>query len=169
MNAPKSTAGTRKTLLPETLRLLLVDHIERTKRSGDELLFGRTATEPFTPSHVGRLARKAWTAANVKRTELDELEPLVAIGLHELRHSFSTFLDHAGVSADRADRYMGHANPTVQARYRHQLPGQLEEDARRLEEYLSGATAGKVVAIVTGAQTGAQDTALRSTERAGAR
>lgn len=28
--------------------------------------------------------------------------------------------------------------------YRHQLPGQLEEDARRLDEYLTGATAGKL-------------------------
>jgi integrase len=154
--APKSAARTRKTLLPERLRLLLEEHIRKTGRRGDKLLFGRTATEPFTPSHVGRLARNAWAAANVERAESeDELEPLVPIKLHELRHTFSTFLDHAGVSDSRADRYMGHANPKVQARYRHQLPGQLEEDARRLEDYLSGATAGKVVPITTGARTGA--------------
>lgn len=153
---PKSDAGTRKTLLTETLRLILVEHIERTGRSGADFLFGRTATRPFTPSHVGRRARKAWATVNVKRADSDELEPLVPIGLHELRHTFSTFLDHAGVSADRADRYMGHSNPTVQARYRHQLPGQLEEDARRLENYLTAAAAGKVVAIETGARTGAQ-------------
>ncbi|MBA3400383.1 MAG: tyrosine-type recombinase/integrase, partial [Actinobacteria bacterium] len=126
--APKSSAGVRKTLLPETLRVIVEENITRTGRSGDELLLGRTTMAPFTPSHVGRRARKAWQAANVNRVE-DGLEPLVSIGLHELRHSFSTFLDHAGVSADRADRYMGHSNPSVQARYRHQLPGQLEEDA----------------------------------------
>ncbi|MBA2643552.1 MAG: hypothetical protein H0U82_11600, partial [Actinobacteria bacterium] len=51
---------------------------------------------------------------------------------------------------DRADRYMGHSNPSVQARYRHQLPGQLEEDARRLDNYLTGTAAGKVVAIAAG-------------------
>jgi hypothetical protein len=55
----------------------------------------------------------------------------------------------------RADRYMGHSNPSVQARYRHQLEGQLAEDARRLDEYLTGAVAGKVVTL-TGAPTGAQ-------------
>jgi hypothetical protein len=72
---------------------------------------------------------------------------LKPIGLHELRHSFSTFLDHAGVSPSRADRYMGHSNGTVQERYRHLLPSQLDEDRRTLEEYLAGAT---------GARTGAQ-------------
>jgi hypothetical protein len=29
--------------------------------------------------------------------------------------------------------------------YRHLLPGQIAEDARRVDEYLSGAVAGKVV------------------------
>jgi hypothetical protein len=44
---------------------------------------------------------------------------------------------------------MGHANPSVQARYRHQLEGQLDEDARRLEEWLAGLRAGKVVAFAS--------------------
>jgi hypothetical protein len=46
---------------------------------------------------------------------------------------------------------MGHANPSVANRYRHALPGQLGEDARRLQVYLTGATAGKVIPL-TGAQ-----------------
>jgi hypothetical protein len=54
---------------------------------------------------------------------------------------------------------MGHANPSVQARYRHQLEGQLAEDAKRLDEYLTGAAAGKVASLPTGAQTGAQKAA----------
>ena len=74
---------------------------------------------------------------------------LVPIGLHEARHSFSTWLDHAGISETRADRYMGHANPSVQARYRHQLDGQLAEDATRLEEWLAGSRAGKVIALAS--------------------
>ena len=49
----------------------------------------------------------------------------------------------------RADRYMGHANPSVQARYRHQLEGQLAEDAKRLEAWLAGTAAGKVVALAS--------------------
>jgi integrase len=155
---PKSEAGVRKTLLPEVLRVILEEHLERTKRRDGALMFGRTAAEPFTPTHIRKQALEAWKAANEKRAE-EELEPLVPIGLHELRHTFSTFLDHAGISGDRADRYMGHSNPSVQARYRHQLPGQLEEDARTLDKYLSGAVAGKVIPIATGAHTGAQKAA----------
>jgi integrase len=71
----------------------------------------------------------------------------VPIRLHELRHAFSTFLDHAGVSETRADRYMGHSNASVQARYRHQLHGQLSEDAQRLDDYLTAAESGKVVVL----------------------
>jgi hypothetical protein len=44
---------------------------------------------------------------------------------------------------------MGHANPSVQARYRHQLEGQLAEDVARLEEWLVGTAAGKVVALAS--------------------
>ena len=73
------------------------------------------------------------------------------IGLHECRHSYSSYLDAAGVSEARADRYMGHSNRSIAARYRHQLDGQLAEDAARLEEYLAGAAAGKVVRLARAA------------------
>jgi hypothetical protein len=86
---------------------------------------------------------------------------------HECRHSYSSYLDAAGITETRADRYMGHSNPSVAARYRHQLPGQLAEDAARLDEYLSGATAGRVVALPTGAQTGAQEAQTRMAAQAG--
>jgi integrase len=99
----------------------------------------------------------AWTAAAVGAFLGGRSLDLEPIGLHECRHSFSSYLDAAGISESRADRYMGHSNPSVAARYRHQLDGQLAEDAARLDEYLTGAIAGKVVAL-TGAQTGAQRT-----------
>ena len=54
-------------------------------------------------------------------------------------------MDHAGVSETRADRYMGHAAPGVAGRYRHLLPGQIAEDAARVDGYLAGSSAGKVV------------------------
>jgi integrase len=132
---PKSRAGRRHVPLPATLAAILREHIERTGRTGDELVFGRTGSEPFTPSHVRKTAAAPY-------------------GLHELRHSYSSYLDAAGISETRADRYMGHSNPSVQARYRHQLEGQLAEDARRIDEYLTGAAVGKVVALATGTQTG---------------
>ena len=157
----KSDAGVREVPLPATLSTILTAHVERSGRSGDDLLFGRTASEPFTPTHVRAKAREAWAAENARRTkEAEEQggkpELLEAIGLHELRHSYSSYLDAAGVSETRADRYMGHSNPSVANRYRHQLEGQLAEDAARLDSYLTGAVSGKVVPIQTGARTGAQ-------------
>jgi integrase len=133
---PKSLAGRRHVPLPSLLAEVLHEHVGETKRSGDELIFGRTASEPFTPSYVRNQAAAPY-------------------GLHELRHSYSSFLDAAGISETRADRYMGHSNPSVQARYRHQLEGQLEEDAKRLDAYLRGAAAGKVLTL-TGTHTGTQ-------------
>ncbi len=147
---PKSRAGKRQVPLPNTLAEILSEHVERSGRSGDDLLFGRSASEPFTPSHVRKGANKAWTDAELER-----------IALHELRHSYSTYLDAAGVSETRADRYMGHANSSVANRYRHQLEGQLAEDAARLDAYLDGAGAGKVVALPTGTHTGTQDAQTR--------
>jgi hypothetical protein len=42
---------------------------------------------------------------------------------------------------------MGHSDGSVAGRYRHQLPGQLAEDAKLVDAYLAGAHAGKVVAL----------------------
>jgi integrase len=145
--APKSLAGRRDVPLTETLRPFLVAHLERTGRTGSDLVFGRTATEPFTSRHVSKRADEAWAAVavgNFLRGSGNEIERYT---LHEARHSFSTFLDAAGVSETRADRYMGHSNGSVAGRYRHQLAGQLVEDAKTLDAYLSGSVAGKVVTI----------------------
>jgi len=135
--APKSKAGAREVPMPETLRRILVDYMARTGRTGDDFIFGRTASSVFRSQTVANRTAKAWTAANVKRSA-QGLTPLVPITLHECRHSYSSFLDAAGISEARADRYMGHSNRTVAARYRHQLDGQLAEDAKTLERYLSG-------------------------------
>ena len=144
---PKSRAGMRRVPVPETLRAILAEHVERTGRSGDDLVFGRTARAPFTPTFVQDKADEAWS-------KLDR------VTLHECRHSYSTYLDAAGISETRADRYMGHSNPSVANRYRHQLEGQLAEDADRLEAYLAGSVAGKVVPL-TGAFRGASEPQTR--------
>jgi hypothetical protein len=123
---------------------------------GDDLLFGRTAAAPFTPTHVRKRALTAWAATAVGGFLRGEGVDLVPIGLHELRHSFSSWLIAAGVPETRCDWWMGHANHSVASRYRHQLEGQLAEDAARLDAYLSGATSGKVVQLPTGTHTGTQ-------------
>ncbi len=131
--APKSAAGVRQVFLGEVLASYLVPLVDG--RDADEFVFGRAV--PFETRSVDRGAKRAYKAAGLE----------ARYSLHEARHSFSTFMDHAGISETRADRYMGHAAAGVAGRYRHLLPGQLAEDARRLDAYLAGAIAGKVVAI----------------------
>jgi integrase len=144
--APKSLSGRRDVPLTKTLRAFLTAHLERTGRIGEDLVFGRDAALPFTPHHISDRADKAWNEVNEKRAE-DELPPLERYTLHEARHSFSTWLDATGISEERSDRYMGHSRGGVASRYRHLLPGQLADDARKIDEYLAGAVAGKITSI----------------------
>ena len=135
--------------MPETLRAILAEHVDRTGRAGTDLVFGKTATVPFEPTTNGRRSQKAWAAAG--------LEP---VELHQCRHAHDSFLDAAGISEARADRYMGHAGRTVGDRYRHRLRGQLAGDARLLDDYLNG-TVAEVVPFPTGASTGATPAACQ--------
>jgi integrase len=141
---PKSRAGTRRVFLLEALRPYLAPLVEG--RAAGELVFGSGETT-FDPRAVARRAERAWAVSAVGafiRGEPSTFEPFT---LHEARHSFSTWMDHAGISPDRADRYMGHSAGGVAGRYRHLLPGQVAEDAKRLDAYLTGSTAGKVVPL----------------------
>jgi integrase len=144
---PKSVAGFRTVFLADALRPYLKPLVERLEGNPDALLFGSGTETPFATKNVARKAAAAWQAENARRTEEaaeKEIEPalLNPITLHEARHSFSTFMDHASISESRADRYMGHSSGTVAGRYRHLLPGQLAEDRKRLDAYLAGVSAG---------------------------
>jgi integrase len=144
--APKSKAGIRDVPLIEPLRSIIERHCEG--RPGSAFVFG-TDEAPFSPNTLRDRSIGSWAATAVGGFLQGRDAGLAPIGLHEARHSFSTWLDHAGISETRADRYMGHANPSVQNRYRHQLEGQLAEDAATLGAYLAGVKAGKVVAIAS--------------------
>lgn len=71
-----------------------------------------------------------------------KLEP---IGLHELRHTAATWLDHAGVSPKVASQIMGHKTPEYQAgaaritldRYTHVLPGELERARELFDKFIA--------------------------------
>jgi integrase len=142
--APKSQAGPRRVFLLDVLRPYLEPLV--VGRASDEFVFGTGHGAPFDRRAVSRKAARAWKAAD-EEPEGRALPPLELFTLHEGRHSFSTWLDHAGISADRADRYMGHSSGGVASRYRHLLPAQMVEDARRVDAYLAGAVSGKVVPL----------------------
>jgi integrase/recombinase XerC len=133
---PKSKKGTRRVPVPGILRPYLQAHLKRTGRVGQALVFGRTGTEPFTPSHIRRRAAAAWEAENKKRAE-KELPPLVPIGLHECRHTFVTLMHDAGVPLERVGDYVGHSTTYMTDRYRHLLEGSEERDAATFDAYLS--------------------------------
>jgi integrase len=152
---PKSAAGRRQVFLCETLRPYLEPLVE--DGSPDAFVFG-SEVSPFDARATERSAKRAIASAEKERQrqreetgETAEPVPVPVFTLHECRHTFSTFMDHAGISETRADRYMGHAAKGTAGRYRHLLPSQVAEDARRLDEYLSGLAAGKVVEISSAA------------------
>ena len=65
---PKSPKSRRSVPLLAVLRDYLDEHLIATGRSGDDLVFGRTASDPFSPPVTDKRAKRAWTAA--------ELEPI---------------------------------------------------------------------------------------------
>jgi integrase len=132
--APKSKAGLRRVPLTETLRPYLDAHIERTGRSGKDLLFGKTATAPFASREVSDRADEAWKGAERWM-------------LKEARASFRTWLDATTIGDTRADRYHGHSDGHVRGRYIIPPDSQLAEDAAKLDAYLAGTKAGKVVTL----------------------
>jgi integrase len=140
--APKSEKGTRRVPVAGELRRYLLAHKMRTGRDGDELLFGRTAGEPFTPTHVRKKARQAWAAAAVGAFLRGEPAGLDPIGLHECRHTFVSLMHSAGCSLEAIGDYVGHSSTYLTDRYRHLIEGQAEQDAERLDAFLSGANSG---------------------------
>jgi integrase len=136
--APKSEKGTRKVPVASSLRLQLLEHKARTGRRGDDLVFGRTATSPFTATHVRDRAHGAWAAAAVGsflRCEPSSLEP---IGLHECRHTFVSLMHAAGRSLEEIGDYVGHSSAYMTDRYRHLLDGARVEAAAALDALLAG-------------------------------
>ena len=129
----------RTTPIPALLHDHLAELKARTGRSGDQLVFGRTATEPFTPGTVRKAALGAWAATAVGmffrgETPAVELDP---IGLHELRHTMVSLWSDAGLSLERIGDYVGHSSAYMTDRYRHLLPGHEDEARAKLDAYFA--------------------------------
>ena len=161
---PKTSSGRRAVPIARVLRAILLEHRLRAGRS-DGLAFGRTATRPPNHSTVLARAAKAWRDESRKRAiaeledrhgreptddEIEELLPKVAlqpIGLHEARHTFASLMIAAGVNAKALSTYMGHSSITITLdRYGHLMPGNEEQAAELLDEYLSRTGGGRTEA-----------------------
>jgi integrase len=105
-----------------------IAHKLRTGRSGDELVLGRTAHEPFVPTTARRRARKAWTAAG--------LEPLTP---HEARHCAASYFVACGMDWKQISTWIGHGDVRqTWNRYAHVVPGDEKVAAAKLDAYLAG-------------------------------
>jgi integrase len=124
---PKSRAGRRRVPLGRELRLLLVARRLRTKPVAEtDLAFGRGEGRAMAPRALAERAKVAWGRAGLR-----------PIGLHECRHTYASFMIAAGVNAKALSTYMGHSSITVTLdRYGHLMPGNEEEAAGLLDEYL---------------------------------
>lgn len=108
-------------------------------RRGDDLVFGRTASDPFTPTHIRKRALGAWAATAVGsflRCEAPKAE-LVPIGLPECRHTFVSLMVAAGRSLEEVGDYVGHSSAYMTDRYRHLLDGARVEAAAALDSLLA--------------------------------
>ena len=140
---PKSEAGKRRTCVTARLKRLLREHLECTGRRGSDLVFGSTATQPFSSSTVNDPARRAWDRARAREDAdgvIPEAERIRPIGLHECRHSAVSQMLDAGVGIDKVSKFMGHASITITIdRYGHLLPGGGAGAAALLDAYQEGA------------------------------
>jgi integrase len=125
----KSRAGTRTVPIAAILRGHLLAHHLRNGRPTTGLVFGRTSTQPFSPSSFRLRALSAWRNAPGG--------PLTPIGLHECRHTFASLMIAAGVNAKALSTYLGHSSIQITLdRYGHLMPGNEQEAARLLDRYL---------------------------------
>jgi integrase len=134
--APKSSASRRTIPLLALLRDHLDEHLIRTGRDGAQLVFGRTAEDPFAPPVTDQRGKDAWEAAG--------LQPIT---LHEARHTFASLMIAAGANAKAVQEFMGHSKiQTTFDTYGHLLPGSHDEVRERMDAYLLGASEAAVEA-----------------------
>jgi integrase len=123
---PKSEAGRRTVPLLAVLRDYLDEHLLRIGRGGADLVFGRTASSPFSPPVTDKRAKDVWTEA--------ELKPIT---LHECRHTFASLLIDSGANPKAVQEYMGHSKiQTTFDVYGHMFPGSHDEVRERMDAYL---------------------------------
>ncbi len=122
----KTRSGRRRVPITTWLRENLLEHQFRERRTGEELLFGRTEADVLRPEAYQRRADKAWDVAGLER-----------ITPHECRHTYASLMIAAGVNVKALSTFMGHANIRITLDlYGHLFPGSEGEAAGLLDSYL---------------------------------
>jgi integrase len=122
---PKS-GRERNVPINSTLRSHLEPHLLSLPWS-EGLVFGVNDRSTFNGTPLLKRAERHWEVANLRR-----------ITLHECRHTFASLMIAAGVNAKALSTYMGHATISITLdRYGHLMPGNEDEAAQKLDEYLA--------------------------------
>src|SRR3954454_4979265 len=124
----KTEHGHRIVAMPSFVARLLAAHGLATGRDGVDLVFGATATRPFTPTTIRRRALKAWGDSY--------LTP------HQARHAAASFLiSRADVSTLELTRTIGHSDVrTTMNIYGHLLPDSGARVASSLDAMIAAAS-----------------------------
>ncbi|MCW2983510.1 MAG: site-specific integrase [Conexibacter sp.] len=143
--APKTKGSQRRVPIVPALADALRAQQTTTKRTGSDLVFGRTASEPFIPTTARARALAAWKKANSEGAKrlgrpLRDDETLHPITLHQCRHTMASLMIAAGCNAKALSVVMGHASISITFdRYGKLMPGGESEVGRLLGEYLEAA------------------------------
>jgi integrase len=130
-------------------RTLIVDHGPTTRRGGDDLVFCRTGSDPFTPTTVRSRALAAWGWKRVpnpneggprtiwEKSRPDALDPLTP---HEARHCAASYRIEAGLNDLELKATIGHSDSRTTKRiYGHLFPDSGATIAAKLDAYLDPA------------------------------
>lgn len=125
---PKSRAAFRRLPLPGALRGMLIKQKLSQGGGPDSLVIG-DGDKPFDPPNMLRNARRIW-----------KQHDLTGLGYHECRHTYASLMIAAGVNAKTLSTYMGHSSIVMTMdRYGHLFPGNEQDSAAKLDEYLQAA------------------------------
>ena len=156
----KTDAGFRAVPLTSLLCELILAHEEKTGRGGNDLVFGRTAADPFIPSTIRSRALKAWGWKETPnpdpdgpkviwvKARTDALEPIAP---HEGRHSAASYLIEAGLNDLELTATIGHSDSRTTKRiYGHLFPDSSATIAAKLDAYhASGSSTERFTDSVT--------------------
>lgn len=144
----KTDAGFRVVPVIAGLRHSLVAHKARTRRGANDLVFGRTAVDPFVPSTVRSRALRAWGWKETPNPDPDgprllwvkaRPDALDPIAPHEGRHSAASYLIEAGLNDLELTATIGHSDSRTTKRiYGHLFPDSSATIAAKLDAYHAG-------------------------------
>lgn len=126
--APKSKAAERTERIPASLVQVLVEHVERTGRTGDQ---------PLLPGPRGGVMSLSWHAAEWKATkQRARIDP--SVHWHDLRHAAAVLQAEHGATVADLMAALGHSTPAAALRYQHVVERRRAETAERIDGRIGG-------------------------------